>query len=52
LICFRAQEAASASNQKTLTAAHVLNAIESIGFGNEFGPVLGEALEGKQPPSI
>lgn len=43
----RAQEAASNSNQKTLTASHVLQAIETIGFGSEFGPLLNEALEGR-----
>ena len=45
-LLFSAQEAASNSNQKTLTAAHVLQAIETVGFSNEFGPLLGEALEG------
>lgn len=48
LTCYlRAQEAASNSNQKTLTASHVLQAIETIGFGSEFGPLLNEALEGR-----
>lgn len=45
LFCRRAQDFATNSNQKTLSAAHIIQAVEAIGFGPEFGPKLSEALE-------
>jgi hypothetical protein len=45
LFCCRAQDFATNSNQKTLSAAHIIQAVEAIGFGPEFGPKLSEALE-------
>lgn len=48
MFIFSAQDFAANSNQKTLSAAHIIQAIEAIGFGAEFVPQLNEALESKK----